>query len=1083
MRIADNRPWLTLFTLLAGALALGCGDSATVGPPGDRDGDGVADVDELAGWDIIIDGAGYGVDADASFLDRRHVTSDPALADTDGDGLDDAAERVARTDPRAADTDGDGLSDGDEVHRYQSNPSTVDSDGDARLGAGVPLAALFDGAELAAGTSPTLADTDGDGASDHEERDEPNRSPLIAEIPRAQLSVAGLVTIEMNVEYSDTTLSERTYGKDFSTTTASRTSRSDTESTAVTIAASSGGEGFFDDLEFSKEGAIRFFGGKALELGRQASCDFIQEGQVNIGPIHFDLDDPEQVGTAVAAIGSLAKDIFGAVNFLDDAGGCDPATPETTTTTSTTLTTESSQEATEAYSEYVTDSQSHTQTTSSGTISVGLAVKNVGPSTFDLKNPSVTLMQWQASPSPDAIYGAGAFRTLATLAVTDGGVLDANGNRTFTLGPNDETVIQVANDDVNPEFIKSLLARPQAMFFAPASFRVSDIAGADYEYLTQNTITRTAALVIDDGVHDPARYQVATNVARTADGALAGVNLGEVLSDVLEIPYETAMVSRRGADGAEIMVDELASLGGLANQRSANRGQPEAGIPGDPQGFWIVYVKRADQAAPGLAFADITLLPGDEVRMIYARDEDGDGLMRREELVYGTDDTLADSDGDGLTDFVEAKVGWNVDVAYTTANGAGVASYRVASDPTQADADGDGLSDADERLGGTDPSNPDTDDDGLRDPCEAAPTDADDAEVAVGSRCAPTARVLYVATGAVLNAYTIDTASGALTALPGSPVSAESGGVADVAIAPDGAHAWTAAGSSGGVPVAAWDVTESGLPSYSPFTQLASGSSGLKNYASLATSIDGTWVFATDEGPDNDKLLVYSTTGGQPGQLTQVQRLRNPLFRPSLVVAGPLGRFVVAGSRNDDRIHVLGFTGDAEAPLEFLVSLDTAANHRAFAFSPDGAWLYATQINTAAVYVYAVGEDGGLSEIAGSPFATGQDPRALVVSPDGGFVYVGNGTDKTLSVLAVTPGTGTLGCVDLDGDPLNGPTDLALPGVTNRLVTDAAGTLLFAATDGGVQVIGLDRVTGTPTNLGTPVGGKALSAAVLGELR
>ena len=37
------------------------------------------------------------------------------------------------------------------------------------------------------------------------------------------------------------------------------------------------------------------------------------------------------------------------------------------------------------------------------------------------------------------------------------------------------------------------------------------------------------------------------------------------------------------------------------------------------------------------------MLPGDEVRLVYIRDIDGDGLMAREEAIYGTSDDDEDS--------------------------------------------------------------------------------------------------------------------------------------------------------------------------------------------------------------------------------------------------------------------------------------------------------------------------------------------------------------------------------------------------------------------------------------------------------
>ena len=64
--------------------------------------------------------------------------------DPDGDGLTTVQELALGTNPLAADTDGDGIKDGDEVNIYHTNPLLADTDGD-----GIP-----DGAEIAAGTDP-----------------------------------------------------------------------------------------------------------------------------------------------------------------------------------------------------------------------------------------------------------------------------------------------------------------------------------------------------------------------------------------------------------------------------------------------------------------------------------------------------------------------------------------------------------------------------------------------------------------------------------------------------------------------------------------------------------------------------------------------------------------------------------------------------------------------------------------------------------------------------------------------------------------------------------------------------------------
>jgi uncharacterized protein (DUF1800 family) len=58
-------------------------------------------------------------------------STDPNRADTDGDRVNDAAERTANADPNLADTDSDGLSDGDELFTAPtSSPTLADTDSD-----------------------------------------------------------------------------------------------------------------------------------------------------------------------------------------------------------------------------------------------------------------------------------------------------------------------------------------------------------------------------------------------------------------------------------------------------------------------------------------------------------------------------------------------------------------------------------------------------------------------------------------------------------------------------------------------------------------------------------------------------------------------------------------------------------------------------------------------------------------------------------------------------------------------------------------------------------------------------------------
>lgn len=103
------------------------------------------------------------------------------------------------------------------------------------------------------------------------------------------------------------------------------------------------------------------------------------------------------------------------------------------------------------------------------------------------------------------------------------------------------------------------------------------------------------------------------------------------------------------------------------------------------------------------------------------KDSDGDGLTDEMERRLGTDPLNVDTDNDGLTDFFEYMYGLNPLVPETEHDPDGdgltnVEEQTYKTDPTKADTDDDGLSDYEEvKVYGTDPLNPDTDNDGLLD--------------------------------------------------------------------------------------------------------------------------------------------------------------------------------------------------------------------------------------------------------------------------------------------------------------------------------------------------------------------------------
>lgn len=226
--------------------------------PDDLDGDGLRNEVETEGWDILVDGNGYarpGTMGATAHLETRRVVSDPRVADTDGDGLDDGLERRVQSDPSVIDTDGDGLADGDEINLYASIPNSVDSDGDARGVAGTetPRPQLFDGEEVGRGSSPLLDDTDADGIADYDEIVMGGSHPAVADLPQLDLLLGDeppAIWLDAVYDESGTEiLSERALsleGRETSMSTTDETTNEESLSYTESVEASVGYSGGFE---------------------------------------------------------------------------------------------------------------------------------------------------------------------------------------------------------------------------------------------------------------------------------------------------------------------------------------------------------------------------------------------------------------------------------------------------------------------------------------------------------------------------------------------------------------------------------------------------------------------------------------------------------------------------------------------------------------------------------------------------------------------------------------------------------------------------------------------------------------------
>lgn len=285
--------------------------------------------------------------------------------------------------------------------------------------------------------------------------------------------------------------------------------------------------------------------------------------------------------------------------------------------------------------------------------------------------------------------------------------------------------------------------------------------------------------------------------------------------------------------------------------------------------------------------------------------------------------------------------------------------------------------------------------------------------------CANVGRFAYVANysdGANgqgdVSAFTINPTSGALTAVPGGAVAADS------------------------------------FPS-----AIVADRSGQFLYVSNAGTADVT-IFGIDQ-----------STGA-------LSVLNKAVFTPSLsgrsIAVAPSNQYLfVGGIAPANTGGVTGFVlNDGSGSLTVTASKPTMAGNAPYgvAVDPSSQFLFATTAFSNKIWVYSIGTGGVLTALANTPFSAGAGTYGVVASPlgtsAGGFVYTADSTIGTISAFSYD-GTGNL-------TQLGGP--YGAGSTPEGIAIDPTGSYLYVANygDGTISAFTIDG-TGALTPLGAPV--------------
>lgn len=711
----DSHRWTRIWAYLALLLApglVGCGDQFAPEAPEtaslalEEEDDGLSPEFETNGWTILVDFSGFGLGEGDDFgaLTEVHVTSDPTMYDTDGDGLGDGEEFLIRTDPRNPDTDGDGLTDGDEWNIYYTSPVSVDSDADAR-GPG----------KTTSGTPPNALLFDGaelvQGLSPtHDDTDGDGKTDFeeidhVFRDPR----IADLPRVELEI-VGDVDMrlfveyaEEEGQEQSFGTTltTARETSRTTSSGTTVEVSA----------------GTSLGFGTSVGQDGKDTVWSVETSAEVEFGTANARTMEFESSSTA-----SIQREVSRERSY----------------------------------------SQGRTESSSRGEVRLQMRIHNVSRSiTYTMTQLAVAVRQWR-----DTNDGRGGrrFSTLLTLS------LDALTGVTLAPGASTD-IVTVLNDDVNPALLREFMANPSSLSFVPVYYDLTDGEDLNFAFLAENAYSQTALIEIDYGDGNPRTERVSAVVERGYGGTFQGISMADALQ-LLGLSFETGARLRTDPTTGESVMEhyptrighktEFGEQGEAADQdiHDDDRVLP----PPSPRGLWIVGSTNPEHSRPGVDFRTMRLFAGDQIRLSFWEDNDGDTLSGIVERFHGTmdqpldvDPSSGDTDRDGLADPLEALRGWcagapgvtpaeaerfftirDIDLAdpgdFEVEDGDDVLQAKIAfrdedgryprwvySNPTTRDGDDDGLNDLEECQAGTDPNNPDTDGDLLPDGSDPQP--------------------------------------------------------------------------------------------------------------------------------------------------------------------------------------------------------------------------------------------------------------------------------------------------------------------------------------------------------------------------
>jgi 6-phosphogluconolactonase (cycloisomerase 2 family) len=336
----------------------------------------------------------------------------------------------------------------------------------------------------------------------------------------------------------------------------------------------------------------------------------------------------------------------------------------------------------------------------------------------------------------------------------------------------------------------------------------------------------------------------------------------------------------------------------------------------------------------------------------------------------------------------------------------------------------------------------------------------------IGVACRNVGKYVFVAnpndgTAGSVAAFSINPATGALTAVAGSPFTPGGIAPAGLAINPSGPYLYSA--DSGSAQVETWTILPSGVLA----EDSTASTGGVNNHPYSVVFDPAGFVYVGSN--DNPNGTVEGFTPVANGLVVQGTSPYTSGNVPYSLALDPTDSFLYAPNVNDGAVAEYTITAGA---LSNPPNYDGAlTNPYAVAVYPAGGFLYITDNTADVVQEYSYSPTTGLLTaglLAGDQLATGTTPQGIAIDPSGKFLYVSNSGDGTVSAYTINATTGALTSIGA----AYVSTTTNIPSVTpTALAVDPSSQYLYVANgdDGTITVFAINATTGALTQVGAKV--------------